>query len=37
VFKLLTLEGSLASRDLAGGTAPRQVRAAIRRARKNLA
>jgi argininosuccinate lyase len=36
VFKVLTLEGSLASRDHAGGTAPRQVRAAIRRARKSL-
>jgi len=37
VFKLLTLEGSLASRDHAGGTAPGRVRAAIRRARKSLA
>ena len=36
VFKILTLEGSLASRDHAGGTAPRRVRAAIRRARKSL-
>jgi argininosuccinate lyase len=36
VFKVLTLEGSLASRDHVGGTAPRRVRAAIRRARKSL-
>ncbi|TSA15011.1 MAG: argininosuccinate lyase [Betaproteobacteria bacterium] len=36
VFKVLTLEGSLASRDHAGGTAPRRVRAAARRARKSL-
>ena len=36
VFKVLTLEGSLASRDHAGGTAPKRVRAAIRRARKSL-
>ncbi len=36
VFKVLTLEGSLASRDHAGGTAPRRVRAAIRQARKSL-
>src|SRR5574340_876749 len=32
VFEVLTLEGSLASRNHIGGTAPAQVRAAIRRA-----
>jgi len=37
VFKVLTLEGSLASRDHEGGTAPRRVRAAIRQARRRLA
>jgi len=37
VFKVLTLEGSLASRDHIGGTAPRRVRAAVKRARKCLA
>jgi argininosuccinate lyase len=36
VFKVLTLEGSLASRDHSGGTAPRRVRAAVKRARKSL-
>jgi len=36
VFKVLTLEGSLASRDHVGGTAPRRVRAAVKRARKSL-
>ena len=36
VFKILSLEGSLASRDHAGGTAPRRVRAAVKRARKDL-
>ena len=36
VFKVLTLEGSVASRDHAGGTAPRRVRAAAKRARKSL-
>ena len=36
VFKVLTLEGSLASRDHVGGTAPGRVRAAIKRARKSL-
>ena len=36
VFKVLTLEGSLASRDHVGGTAPRRVRAAAKRARKSL-
>jgi argininosuccinate lyase len=33
VFKVLTLEGSVAARDHPGGTAPAQVRAAIGRAR----
>jgi argininosuccinate lyase len=36
VFEVLTLEGSVASRDRPGGTAPAQVRAAIRAARKRL-
>ena len=36
VFAVLTLEGSVASRDHAGGTAPTQVRAAIALARKSL-
>jgi len=36
VFKVLTLEGSLASRDHPGGTAPRRVRAAVKRARRGL-
>ena len=36
VFKVLTLEGSLASRDHAGGTAPARVRAAVKHARKRL-
>ncbi len=36
VFKVLTLEGSLASRNHVGGTAPEQVRAAIARARAAL-
>jgi argininosuccinate lyase len=33
VFAALTLEGSVAARDHVGGTAPRQVRAAVARAR----
>ncbi|SFZ70202.1 argininosuccinate lyase [Chitinimonas taiwanensis] len=37
VFSVLTPEGSLASRDHIGGTAPKQVRAAILRARQRLA
>jgi argininosuccinate lyase len=37
VFGVLTLEGSLASRNHIGGTAPQQVRAAIGRARALLA
>jgi len=36
VFRVLTLEGSLASRDHVGGTAPRRVRAAVKKARKGL-
>ncbi|MFA5083388.1 MAG: hypothetical protein WC474_12635, partial [Hydrogenophilaceae bacterium] len=36
VFEVLTVEGSLASRNHIGGTAPEQVRAAIRRARERL-
>ncbi len=36
VFDTLTLEGSVASRDHLGGTAPRQVRAAVQRARLAL-
>ena len=37
VYAALTLEGSVAARDHAGGTAPRQVRKAISRARARLA
>ncbi len=36
VFDCLSLEGSVAARDHVGGTAPKQVRQAIRRARKRL-
>jgi len=36
VFAVITIEGSLAARDHIGGTAPRQVRAAIARARARL-
>ena len=36
VYQVLTVEGSLASRDHLGGTAPAQVRAAIARARARL-
>ena len=36
VFGVLTVEGSLASRDHVGGTAPEQVRSAIRAARATL-
>ncbi|MET0216693.1 MAG: argininosuccinate lyase [Burkholderiales bacterium] len=36
VFSVLTLEGSVASRNHIGGTAPDQVRAAIARARERL-
>jgi argininosuccinate lyase len=37
VYQVLSLEGSLASRNHVGGTAPRQVEAAIARARVHLA
>ncbi|MBI1887966.1 MAG: argininosuccinate lyase [Nitrosomonadales bacterium] len=37
VYQVLSLEGSLASRNHIGGTAPRQVEAAIARARADLA
>ena len=37
VYQVLTLEGSLASRNHIGGTAPAQVKQAIARARKALA
>ena len=37
VYEVLTLEGSLKSRDHIGGTAPNQVRGAITRARSRLA
>ena len=37
VFDVLTLDGSVQSRDHPGGTAPRQVRAAIAAARRDLA
>ncbi|MES2830821.1 MAG: argininosuccinate lyase [Pseudomonadota bacterium] len=37
IFSVLTLEGSVAARDHIGGTAPRQVRAAIARVRGLLA
>jgi len=36
VFAVLTLEGSVAARNHIGGTAPKQVRAAIGRARERL-
>lgn len=36
VFDVLTLEGSVQARDHLGGTAPKQVRAAVVRARKSL-
>jgi argininosuccinate lyase len=36
IFSVLTLEGSLASRNHIGGTAPEQVRAAIARARARV-
>ena len=36
VFAVLTVDGSLASRNHIGGTAPLQVRAAIERARASL-
>ena len=36
IYAVLTLEGALAARDHLGGTAPRQVQAAILRARERL-
>ncbi len=36
VYAVLTLEGSVSARDLIGGTAPQQVRAAVREARDKL-
>ena len=36
VYNVLTLEGSLQSRNHMGGTAPQQVRAAIKRAREKI-
>jgi argininosuccinate lyase len=36
VFQVLTLEGSVAARDHVGGTAPKQVKAAIARVRAEL-
>ena len=36
VFEVLTLEGSVSARDHLGGTAPRQVKAAIQRAKAFL-
>ncbi|NOR52355.1 MAG: argininosuccinate lyase, partial [Gammaproteobacteria bacterium] len=36
VFEVLTLEGSVAARDHLGGTAPKQVKAAVLRARAAL-
>ncbi len=36
VFAVLTVSGSLAARDHIGGTAPKQVRASIQRARQKL-
>jgi argininosuccinate lyase len=37
VFSVLTLEGSVASRNHVGGTAPAQVRAAIAASRRAIA
>ncbi|MBD3650959.1 MAG: argininosuccinate lyase, partial [Alcanivorax sp.] len=36
VFEVLTLEGSVSARDHIGGTAPDQVRAAVKRGRDAL-
>jgi argininosuccinate lyase len=36
IFEVLSLDGSVAARDHIGGTAPRQVRAAIARMRVRL-
>ena len=35
-FDILTLEGSVAARNHIGGTAPNQVRSAIKRARQRI-
>ena len=37
VFEVLTVEGSVASRDHKGGTAPRRVRQAVETARRAIA
>jgi argininosuccinate lyase len=37
IYAVLTLEGSLAARNHTGGTSPKQVEAAIARARQLLA
>ncbi|WP_267552764.1 argininosuccinate lyase [Rhizobium rhizogenes] len=37
VFEVLTVEGSVASRDHRGGTAPRQVRVAVEAVRRSIA
>ncbi|MDP6186531.1 MAG: hypothetical protein QF863_04820, partial [Pseudomonadales bacterium] len=36
IYDVLTLQGSIASRDHLGGTAPNQVRKAIARARATI-
>jgi argininosuccinate lyase len=36
IFSILTLDGSMKSRNHTGGTAPSQVRKAIKSAKKNL-
>jgi argininosuccinate lyase len=36
IYEVLTPQGSIASRDHIGGTAPQQVRAAITRARAQI-
>jgi argininosuccinate lyase len=36
VYTILTLDGSVTARDHLGGTAPEQVRAAIKRAHRRL-
>jgi len=36
VYAILTLNGSVAARNHVGGTAPEQVREAIKRARRRL-
>ena len=37
VFEVLTLEGSVAARNHLGGTAPAQVKAQVKKAKKDLA